>query len=420
MLRLARITASFASIALLAASTSPARAAACTGFGFNLLAGGPVANTSVALGGEVAVHAVTGDVNADGFPDVISANVNSGDIVIALGTGSGSLAPTPASPIDIPNNARATGLGLGDFNADGRLDVVVSQLIVGATVFLGNGAGGFTAAGSVGYGTGANVMERVAVGDFDRDGRLDVALTDAGQDRLRLAFGDGLGGLIASPTLLTSPALDLPLGLAAGDVTGDGILDLVTVGGLSDQMVVFAGNGAGGFTTASTHPAVLDASALPRDVTLSDVDGDGRLDALVATRVFRNSAATPPSPFNRALVFAGTTGGLAATGTPVGVGSDVQSLVAADFNDDGRVDLAAANGAFGFRGALALRQPDGSHLPPLLVEAGGDAQSVLAADFDADGFIDLALVNAGLVPSLSMHLNACVTDPVFGDGFEAP
>lgn len=406
--------------AVLAFTPQAAVAAACAGFGFNLLPGGPASNTSVALGGEVAVHAVTGDLNADGRPDVVSANVNSGDIVVALGTGTGSVAPTPASPIDLPNNARATGLALGDFNADGRLDIVVSQLIVGATIFLGNGAGGFTMAGNVGYGTGANIMERVAVGDFDGDGDLDIALTDAGQDRLRLAFGDGLGGLLASSTLLTSPALDLPVGLASGDVTGDGILDLVTVGGLSDQMVVFAGNGSGGFSATSTQLAVLDASATPRDVSLADIDRDGRLDALVASRVFRNNAGVPPSPFDRALVFAGITGGLAATATPVALGSDVQAVIAADFNADGRTDLAAANAAFGFRGAMALRQPDGSYPSALLVDSGGDSQSALAADFDSDGFLDLALLNAGLVPSLSIHLNTCSADPVFDDGFEDP
>jgi hypothetical protein len=415
-----RHPAAFALAAIVASVPQAASADACAGFGFTLMPGGPAANTSVALGGEVAVQAVTGDVNADGRPDVISANVNSGDIVVALGTGTGSVAPTPASPIDLPNNARATGLALGDFNADGDLDVVVSQLIVGATIFLGDGAGVFTAAGSVGYGTGANIMERVAVGDFNGDGDLDIALTDAGQDRLRLAFGDGLGGLIASSTLLTSPALDLPVGLASGDITGDGILDLVAVGGLSDQMVVFAGSGSGAFSAASTHLAVLDASATPRDVALADIDGDGRLDALVASRVFRNNAGVPASPFDRGLVFAGTTGGLAATATPVVLGSDVQAVIAADFDVDGRVDLAAANAAFGFRGALALRQADGSHLPPLLLAAGGDPQSVLAADFDVDGFMDLAVLNAGLVPSLSIHLNTCATDPVFGDGFEDP
>lgn len=420
MLRHLRIHAPLALAVLLATTGQTALAASCAGFGFNLLPGGPAANTSVALGGEVAVQAVTGDLDDDGRPDVVSANVNSGDIVVALGNGSGSVVPTPASPIDLPNNARATGVALGDFNADGHLDIVVSQLIVGATVFLGDGAGGFTAAGSVGYGTGANIMERVAVGDFDRDGELDIALTDAGQDRLRLAFGDGLGGLIASSTLLTSPALDLPVGLASGDVTGDGILDLVTVGGLSDQLVVFAGDGSGGFSAASTHPAVLDASATPRDVALADLDGDGRLDALVASRVFRNNAGVPPSPFDRALVFAGTPGGLAPTATAVALGSDVQAVIAADFDEDGRVDLAGANAAFGFRGTLALRQPDGSYPSPLLLPAGGDPQSVLAADFDSDGFLDLAVLNAGLVPSLSIHLNTCTADPVFGDGFEGP
>lgn len=404
----------------LSAAAAHAGTASCSGFGFSLLPGGPATNTSVGLGGEVAVHAVNADFNSDGVPDVASANVNSGNLVIALGSGTGTVIPTPASPIDLPGDARATGLAVGDFNADGDQDLVVSQLIVGATVLLGDGNGGFATAGSVNYGTGANVMERVAVADFDGDGDLDIGLTDAGQDRLRLAFGNGQGGLTASGTLLVSPELDLPLDVAAGDVTGDGRVDLLTVGGLSDRLIVFAGDGSGAFTAVQSLPAGIDASATPRSVALADVNADGRLDALVASSVFRNSGAVPPSPFDRALVYLGSAGGPLAAPLSVPLGNDLRAAIAADFDADGRMDLAAANPAFSFQGSIARAEPNGGYGAPLFLPAA-TSTFVLAADFDVDGFMDVALLNGATTPpSLSIYLNTCAVDAVYRDGFESP
>jgi hypothetical protein len=395
----------------------------CSGFGFALLPGGPAPNTSVALGGEVAVQAVSADFNSDSIPDVASANVNSGNLFIALGTGTGTVEPAAVSLVDLPGDARATGLAVGDFNADGHADLVVSQLIVGATVFLGDGSGGFTQAGNVHYGTGANVMERVAVADFDGDGDLDIALTDAGRDRLRLAFGDGQGGLASSGTLLVSPDLDLTFDVAAGDVTGDGHVDLLTVGFFSRRLIVFAGDGTGAFSAVQSLPAVLDAAANPRSVTLADIDADGRLDALVASRVFRNNSGTPPSPFDSGLIYLGTSSGQLAAAQPVAVGNDPQSLIAADFDKDGHMDLAAANTAPSFRGMVARANASGGYEAPRLFPAAGSAM-VLTADFDVDGFIDLAVLNAGgggsQLPSLSIHINSCVAAPIFDNGFEAP
>lgn len=405
--------------ALLTLSLIPAMPlyASCSGFGFTLLPGGPAPNTSVALGGEVAVQAVTADFNGDGIPDVATGNVNSGNIVIALGTGSGLVVQTAASPIDLPGDSRATGLAVGDFNEDGIVDLVVSHLIVGATVFLGNGSGGFVVAGSVNYGTGANIMERVAVADFNSDGNLDIALTDAGPDRLRLAFGNGQGGLAVSGTLLVSPDLDLPLDVAAGDVDGDGDVDLLTVGGLSDRLIVFAGDGAGGFTPVQSLPAVIDASASPRSVSLADVNADGRPDALVSSSVRRSNGGVPPSPFDRALVYHGTSGGALAAPFGVQLGNDLSVLFAADLDADGRMDLAAANPAFSFHGSIARAEPGGGFGLPLFLPARASTFAV-ADDFDVDGFMDFAILNSADPPSLSIYINNCVEDPIFSNGFE--
>jgi hypothetical protein len=164
----------------------------------------------------------TGDFNGDGVPDVVGANYFSpGGATVLLGNGDGTLTAMAAT---LPTNTFAQSIVVGDFNGDGKLDLAFGYSSAVA-VFLGNGDGTFNQApGSPVTGAGASLV----AGDFNHDGKLDLAGLDTygGQVDLFLGNGDGtFTETTATPTLGQSP-LTLYAAIVPADFNGDGVTDL--------------------------------------------------------------------------------------------------------------------------------------------------------------------------------------------------
>ena len=166
------------------------------------------------------------------------------------------------------------GLDVGDFDGDGRSDVAVARRPLAGTsqvlVFRGNGAGGFAA--PVSWSVPALLYPRgVVAADFDFDGDDDLAVADE--------FGDAVGILMGSPSLALSlrgpfPAGDQTVDVDAGDVNGDGRLDLVAANQTAATFSVLLADAAGGFGA----PQPWDGPAQSTFVALVDLDADGHLD----------------------------------------------------------------------------------------------------------------------------------------------
>lgn len=220
---------------------------------------------------------VVGDFNGDGASDLaISGNDN---VSIRLGTGTGMFGP--ATTYAVP--AGAFSLAVGDVNGDGARDLLVTGYhSTSVSVLLGNGDGTFGAATSAPLGAEAYSL---AVGDFNGDGRSDVAVAaydpPGSRDGVWILLGTGTGTLGAATYFATGFQAQ---SVAIGDFNGDGRADLAVATFADNSVSVLLGNGNGTFGAAK-HFAVGNE---PQSVAIGDFDGDGVSD--LAVRDQRNRA----------------------------------------------------------------------------------------------------------------------------------
>ncbi len=279
----------------------------------------------------------------------------------------------------VPTGEDTDAIAVGDFNNDRELDIAVANAVSNTlSILLGDGTGNFALASSP---TTGEAPSSVAVGDFNGDGNLDIAVTNANSNTVSILLGDGTGKF----TLASSPSTGFnPCSVAVGDFNGDGKLDLAVAdqeGGAS----IFLGDGTGNFVLASSL-----AVKSPIAVAVGDFNGDGKLDvALVSCRSV--------NCFNRELtgsvaIFLGDgTGNFALASSPV-VGHQPRSIAVADFNGDGILDLAVAN-AGSNNVSILLGDGTGNFGQALTVPTGLQPFAVTVGDFNGDGKLDLAIAN---------------------------
>jgi hypothetical protein len=306
-------------------------------------------------------------------------------------------------------------VAVGDFNGDGKLDLAVANYTSGdVTILLGDGSGGFTEAAGSPVRVGANPVS-VAVGDFNGDGKPDLAVANSISDNVTILLGDGTGGFsqpAGSPLGLGGE----PSSVAVGDFNGDGKPDLAVANLNSNNVTILLGDGSGGFINALGSP--VGAGNGPFSVAVGDFNGDGKLDLAVANFNEGSSAG------NVTILLGDGSGGFTeAAGSPVGVGFEVPSVAVGDFNGDGQPDLAVANegqfdnncGCFVYGnvtillgdGSGSFSQPAGSP-----VSAGSGPDSVAVGDFNGDGKPDLAVANYSSGNVTILINNTCHRPPV--------
>jgi hypothetical protein len=225
----------------------------------------PLFSNSSLTGGELSA---TGDFNSDGKPDLIAQD-GYGDDFTYLGNGDGTFTEVSTGWGSWPG-----GIVVADLNRDGKLDVInegAQEGSAGTVTELGNGTGDFTLKwnGTTLYNQTTGYC---AVADFNHDGKLDIACPanpDLIGQGVEVAFGNG-DGTFGTPVSYPTPAVGFTV--LTGDVNGDGKLDLITDGGW-----VLLGNGDGTFNTPS-GPAFAGMS-YPQ---LVDINADGKLDVIGA------------------------------------------------------------------------------------------------------------------------------------------
>jgi hypothetical protein len=281
-------------------------------------------------------HVEAADVNGDGIPDLVVSTGNT--LVIATGATSGPSGMTYSPLHSYAAGSEPTGSVIADFDGDGILDIAVAALGGGVYLFRGLGSGG------------------VGNGDF--------------------AF-------IAT---LPSPSV---WDVAAGDVTGDGILDLVA-GSTAGAFVVFQGTGSNGVGDGHfIHLRDIPTSGAIKGTVLADLDADGALDIVGATEA-------PRLVVHKGLKTAGVPNGDFAGAIVVPATGSTYDVVVADFNVDGIPDLASADYTSG-QVTVALGLGALGFGPPLSRSVPGTPLGIGTGDFNHDGLPDLvaAAANGG-------------------------
>lgn len=344
----------------------------------------PVVTYSAGVGSEPNALAVA-DVNADGKPDLLTANYGSNTAGVLLGTGAGAFGPVITYPTG--TGSTPAGLAVADVNADGKPDLLTAnQGSSTVGVLLGTSAGAF---GLVTTYSTLNMLSDsgygprgIAVADVNGDGRPDLLTANYLGNSVSVLLNAGLG-TFGPATIYSAGYGSSPTGIVVVDVNGDGKLDLLTANLSSDTAGVLLGTGAGTFSPVTTYATGNNSG--PRSLAVADVNADGKLDLLLGNNTSGAAAVLLGTGM-------GSFGAAATYGT--GYGSYPRGIAVADVNGDGRPDLLTANSNISVAGVF-LGTGAGAFGPitTYYTGLGSTPFGLVVADVNGDGKPDIITPN---------------------------
>ncbi len=372
------------------------------------------------LSGTLPGYIAAGDLNGDGILDIVTDEWYTGNLDVLLGEKDGTFKRAGSYPTEAKHPRK---LVVGDFNNDGNLDVAVANESApgGVNVLLGNGDGTFQSPIVTPTSNGPTF---IAVGDFNHDGKLDLVATGYGYSNVLVFLGKG-DGTFRSPA--SYPVDNSPSSIAIADFNGDGDLDLAVANAGWDCSSGRAVSVLLGKRDGTFRPKVdYDVGCEPFNVTAADLNGDGKIDLATANYVdgtvsvllnkgngtFRPAVSyTAGHPYATDRVApvkfendrlpslaVGTTAGTyilanSGNGTFRNIGGyepPYGDLLVADFNRDGKPDLALADSNYeGTEGVSILFGTKHGFAGSTAYVAAPEVFNVRAGDFNKDGKLDL-------------------------------
>ena len=241
-------------------------------------------HSSVAVGNRpLSITAGNFNSGSDSFTDLAVANSSSNNVSIVLSAGDGTF--TPASTPVVSVGTTPESIVSGDLDEDGFIDLIVADYDSGMlSILLGNNDGTFDAGSDVVI-TESPSTTSVALGDFNADGHLDVVATDTVNSTVAIFLGVGNGHFTTAPI----PAISVPTSssfVTTGDVNGDGNIDLLVTSMTNNAISIMLGDGAGYFSMVYG----MDVVAGPVHLLTEDVNGDGVTDLLSLNSTSQNVA----------------------------------------------------------------------------------------------------------------------------------
>ncbi len=312
----------------------------------------------------------TGDFNGDGKPDVVATNVVVFALTILLNDGNGAF--TSAGSFSTAGNP--TGISSADFNHDGKIDLACCDNGNVVEVFLGHGDGTFAAGSQLSSGAPSAGFLRTP--DINGDGNADILLSTLGGRGVQVFLGNGDGTFGSAITTSTGGARAFDVAVA--DLNGDGKLDAVTT--TDSDALILLGHGDGTFDIAGSVTDGIEVLGL----ALGDFNNDGKTDITISDRSNNTYA-----------VFAGNGNGtFQAPVVSPSSSPPYQFMAAGDFNHDGKLDLAATGGFSGSNViGIEYGNGDGTFQPTVVIGVGDTPEGVAVADFNNDGYDDIVNTN---------------------------
>jgi FG-GAP-like repeat/IPT/TIG domain len=347
-----------------------------------------------------AANVAVGSLTMDTLPDIVGGATD-GKVSVLRNKGDGTFAASAAYVASTAYGVQ--GVAIADVNGDKRPDVIASipdpTGASGIAVLLGNGDGTLQApiysSTTVADASYQDTPTTVAVRDFNRDGKIDVALGfrpgGANHTVLRVFNGDGTGHFqqfgSAYGVTDTYGAVDH---LTVADLTGDGAPDIVasnsTCGYNGGNIVVLVNQGNGLFT------ATQSGLQCPSNVVVGDFNNDKIPDLATTTGVVLRNGRS-------ATVLLGKDDGTFPTTKTTSVAANPNVAVAGDFNRDGKVDLVA--GGDGGNLVTSLGNGDGTFQPAILFPDGSNNGDLASADLNGDGAPDIVAVGRDVTVAIN-------------------
>jgi hypothetical protein len=334
-----------------------------------------VAASPVSLSGR-PTSLVASDLRGAGHDDLIVAKQD-GTVTTLLGDGTGHFATL--SPFAAGSGA-VSGIAAGDFNGDGKPDLAIAQSASNTvTVLLGRGDGTFQA--GVPYAVGNGPVALVAA-SLRGNGTPDLVTVNRAANTFSVLLGNGDGTFSSSQDFVAGNS---PIAIAAGDFNSDGHADLAIVNFQDSTLSVPLGRGDGSFIAARSYKSGLESKA----IAAGDLNGDGRTDLVVANFCGTDAACADKGT---ATVFLADADGSYRADSTISLGSGPVALALADLNGDNKLDLIAAN-----RDDKTLEilpgNGDGTFGEPVTYTLVANPRALFAGDFNGDGKTDLAIAS---------------------------
>ena len=321
---------------------------------------------------------VAADVNGDGILDLIVASAAGNSLTLFTGHADGSFTSSRCSVTGglCPVGLGPTAMAVGNFRGRSKeVDLVVVNTTANTiTVMQGNGLN-FNSPQT--YSVGTNPTS-VAIADVSGDNHPDLIVTNGGNNTVTILLGDGKGAF----TLKSSPSTDAtPVSVAVADFNGDKVPDLAVANSVGNTVDILLGNGDGTFQP----PTAINAGANPQSVAVADFNGDGNNDLAVAD-----------GAGNNVTILLGMGNGSFQPGVQYASGAKTVAALIVDINGDKKLDLVVVNADLvPGQVTIIFGNGDGTFQGGINYGAGVNPQGIVSADFNCDGKPDLAVANAG-------------------------
>jgi gliding motility-associated-like protein len=376
--------------------------------------------TDFTIGGSAEGVALS-DIDGDGKADMILTSATGNTVSVYRNTSSSGVinATSFASGVSFTTGTGPAFVAAEDLNGDGKQELVVTDNTAGTISIFEN----ISTSGTIAFSprviltTGVNPY-RIGIGDLDADGMPDIAVTNAGSSTVSVFRN------VTTTTISFDPKVDFatgtnPLGIAIGDMDADGYPDLVISNVTSANASIFRNLGTPGAITASTFAARVDfvTGTTAQDLAVGDLDGDGKLDFIVANQgsdgvsVFRNTS-TPGS------IVAGSFA--ARVDFLAGVNPD--GVAINDLDGDGKPDIMVVNSTANTISLLKNASSSGaittsSFATKIDFAVTGTNPNVGAiGDIDGDGKSDIVIPNySGTTVSVLRNTVSSYSAPAISD-----